>query len=236
MLSKSAAKAFFVGGTALCSIAFIGLTVDTFNRIPGQTHGEAITPAVARGKDLWDRSNCMGCHTLLGEGGYYAPELTRVYTRRGPEFIRMMLRDPASVYPGQRQMQQYDFSEQDIDDLVAFLQWTDGMDLNGYPATPVLAMRTPPTVASAASVDDGRPLVFNQMCVPCHSVGGRGGAVGPALDGVADRLDAEFFPRWLHEPNAVRPGTRMPRLPLTEDQISDLSTWLQTLHVRGDHS
>ena len=150
MLSKSAAKAFFLGGTALCGLAFIGLTVDTFGRIPAQTHSDAITPAVARGKDLWDSSNCMGCHTLLGEGAYYAPELTRVYSRRGPEFIRAMLRDPEMMYPGQRRMQRYDFTETEIDDLVAFFEWTDAMDLNGFPAQPVLAMRTPPTGALAS--------------------------------------------------------------------------------------
>jgi nitric oxide reductase subunit C len=237
MLSKSAAKTFFIAGTALCSIAFVGLTVDTFQRIPAQTHEEGLTPAVVRGKDLWDASNCMGCHTLLGEGGYYAPELTRVYSRRGPEFIRAMLHDPAAMYPGQRQMQQYDFTDAEIDDLVAFLQWIDGMDLNGYPAAPVLAMRTPPTgSATSPPPDDGRPAVFQQMCVPCHAIDGRGGNVGPALDGVADRLDDDFFPRWLHDPNAVRPGTRMPRLPLSETQIDDLSTWLRTLHTSGGQS
>lgn len=237
MLSKSAAKTFFLGGTALCVIAFIALTVDTFGRIPAQTHADQITPAVERGHELWDSSNCMGCHTLLGEGAYYAPELTRVYTRRGPDFIRAMLRDPAAMYPGQRRMQQYDFSDQDIDDLVAFLQWIDQIDLNGFPATPVLAMRTPPVGGDAsAAPDDGRPPIFNQMCVPCHSLEGRGGNVGPALDGVADRVDAEFFPRWLREPNAVRAGTRMPRLPLSDTQIDELSTWLRTLHARGGHS
>jgi nitric oxide reductase subunit C len=234
MLSKSAAKAFFLGGTALCAVAFIGLTVDTFGRIPAQTHEEGITPAVARGKDLWDQSNCMGCHTLLGEGAYYAPELTRVYSRRGPDFIRAMLRDPASMYPGQRQMQQYHFTDAQIDDLVAFFQWIDGMDLNGFPAEPVLATRTPPTGATAAaSPDTSRPRLFDQMCVPCHSVDGRGGNVGPALDGVADRQPDDFFPRWLHDPNSVRPGTRMPQLPLTDPQIDELSTWLRTLHARG---
>jgi nitric oxide reductase subunit C len=87
-------------------------------------------------------------------------------------------------------------------------------------------------VASAIP-DDGRPAVFGQMCVPCHSLGGHGGNVGPALDGVADRLDADFFPRWLHDPSSERPGTRMPRLPLSETQIDELSVWLRTLHSSG---
>jgi hypothetical protein len=37
--------------------------------------------------------------------------------------------------PGQRRMQNYHFTRQ-IDDLVAFLQWIDGMDLNGFPPPP----------------------------------------------------------------------------------------------------
>lgn len=92
----------------------------------------------------------MGCHTLLGEGAYYAPELTRVYRRRGPEFIRAMLRDPAAMYPGQRQMQNYHFCNPgQIDDLVAFLQWVDGMDLNGFPPEPTLNQVALPSGAIA---------------------------------------------------------------------------------------
>ena len=98
MLSKSAARAFFLGGTAVCSLAFVALTVDTFGKIPEQTNAAAITPEVERGKALWEASNCMGCHTLFGEGAYYGPELTRVYERRGPDFIRAMLRDPEAMY------------------------------------------------------------------------------------------------------------------------------------------
>ena len=125
MLSKSAARAFFLSGTALCGLAFIGLTVDTFQRIPAQTRSAQLTDAARRGKHLWDRNNCMGCHTILGEGAYYAPELTRVYQRRGEAFIRAMLHDPQGMYPGERKMQNYHFEAQQIDDLVAFLRWKE---------------------------------------------------------------------------------------------------------------
>ena len=79
----------------------------------------------------------MGCHTLLGEGAYYAPELTKVYERRGPEFIKAMLRDPQAMYPGQRRMVKYNFTDAEIAALVAFLQWIGEMDLNGF-AKPTL--------------------------------------------------------------------------------------------------
>ncbi|UJR84154.1 c-type cytochrome [Sandaracinus amylolyticus] len=230
MLSKSAAKTFFLVGTGLCSVAFLLLTADTLARVPEQTHEENLTPEVRRGKDLWEAHNCMGCHTLLGEGAYYAPELTRVYERRGPEFIRSMLRDPESMYPGQRRMQRYDLSEQEIDDLVAFLRWIGEMDLNGFPPAPVLAASSSAPVAR----DEHRPPVFDQMCTACHSLGGRGGTVGPALDGVGDRYDAEWIDRWLHDPPAIKQGTAMPRLPLSDVQIRELTTYLSTLRARQD--
>lgn len=236
MLSKSAARAFFIIGTGLSATAFVGLTIDTVSRVPEQTKEQNLTPAVHRGKDLWDANNCMGCHTLFGEGAYYAPELTKVYDRRGPEFIAAMLRDPAAMYPGQRQMTKYDLSEADIADLVAFFEWVGQVDLNGFPPAPVLGGEAaPPSVAGSGTVpDDGRPRVFAQMCVTCHAVQGRGGSVGPALDGVADRLDAAYLNRWIHDPAAVKPGTLMPKLPLSEAQISELTAYLSTLHARQE--
>lgn len=220
MLTKSAARAFFLAGTAVCVAAFVALTVDTFRRIPAQTHADQITPAVHRGKDLWDSNNCMGCHTLLGEGGYYAPELTRVYERRGPDFIRAMLRNPEAMFPGQRRMVNYHFNAAQIEDLVAFLRWIGNVDTNGFPPRP--------TLGAFANNDriGPRPQIFSQLCVACHSLGGRGGAVGPALDTVGDRFNAAYLTRWLHDPPSVRPNTRMPRLPLSDTQIDELVAFL----------
>lgn len=228
MLSKSAARAFFLGGTALCSLAFIGLTVDSFARIPAQTNHSAITAEVARGKDLWDRKNCMGCHTLFGEGAYYAPELTRVYERRGPEFIRGMLRDPEKMYPGQRKMQNYRLREDEIDDLVAFFAWTDKVNLQGFPPKPTLGAGAAPAAQGAA-----RPRVFNQLCVACHALSGQGGVVGPALDGVGARRDRDYLVKWLRDPQGVKPGTAMPKLPLTDAEVDELTAFLSTLRAEA---
>lgn len=229
MLSKSQARAFFLAGTGLCSVAFIGLTVDTFRHIPAQTHADALTPEVVHGKDLWDHNNCMGCHTLFGEGAYYAPELTKVYERRGETFIRSMLKDPASMYPGQRQMQKYDFAPDEIDALVSFFKWTASVDLNGFPAKPVLTLpTTPPGAEPSGAVAGNRPVSFNQVCVACHSLDGRGGNVGPVLDHVASRLDADYMRRWLKNPSSIKPGSKMPALGLTDAQVDELVSFLET--------
>lgn len=224
MLSKSAARAFFLVGTALSFLAFLGLTYDTFTQIPARTNAGALSEEVARGKVIWEENNCMGCHTLLGEGAYYAPELTKVMERRGEVFVRGMLRDPEAMYPGQRRMVQYDFTESEIDDVVAFLTWVGQIDTNGFPAPPPLEAH----LASASAAED-RPQVFVQTCTACHAVDGQGGHIGPALDGVADRFDEAYLGRWLRDPASVRPETTMPQLALSDAQVEELVTYLATL-------
>ncbi|MBI4694889.1 MAG: cytochrome c [Gammaproteobacteria bacterium] len=234
MLSKSAARAFFLIGTALSGGAFLILTYDTIQRVPAQTHQDQLTPAAIRGKQLWESSNCMGCHTLMGEGGYYAPELTKVYERRGEAFIRTMLKDPEQLYPGQRRMQNYHFQDAQIDDLVAFLKWIGNMDLNGFPPHPNLlpvAVAGAPVAgprAGLAHIGD-RPKLFNQVCIACHALEGQGGNVGPALDDVGDRRDRDYIVRWLTDPKAVKADSRMPKLPLSDADVAELAAFLSQL-------
>ena len=228
MLSKSAARTFFLLGTVLCTGAFVVLTVDTFGRIPEQTRAEAITPEVIHGKQLWEQYNCMGCHTLFGEGAYYAPDLTLVYARRGPMFIRAMLTDPEGMYPGERRMVKYELTPVEQDALIAFFEWTGQVDLNGFPGPATIGLAgagaRPPSAFTA-------PAVFQQVCTACHAVDGWGGKVGPSLDGVASRYDAEYLRRWLEDPKAIKPDSRMPRLELTPEQITELVDYLSTLEA-----
>ena len=137
MLSKKQAKAFFLGGTILFSIIFLGLSYETVTKsMPRKTHANQITDAVVRGKKIWDANNCMGCHTILGEGAYYAPELTHVYSRKGEAYIKTVLTTPQPWAPRGRQMVAYGFSEEDANDVIAFFKWVNEMDLNGFPPKP----------------------------------------------------------------------------------------------------
>ncbi len=148
MLSKSEARLFFLLGTGLCAGIFFLLTYDSMRKVPEQTHETELSEAVVRGKRVWERNNCMGCHTLLGEGAYYAPELTKVYERRGPKWIEIFLRNPEAMYPGKRKMVKYPFSDSEIADLVAFFKWIGEMDLNGFPAKPKFAPGAAPAAVS----------------------------------------------------------------------------------------
>ncbi len=132
MLSKKQARAFFLGGTLVTFLIFIGLTVYSLSEAQDQTNYENITEQVVRGKNLWDSNNCMGCHTLLGEGGYYAPELTKVIERRGEGYIKAVLMTPVPWEPNGRKMVAYGFSEEEAQDIIAFFGWIGEIDLNGF--------------------------------------------------------------------------------------------------------
>ncbi len=238
MLTKSAAKAFFLGGTALCALAFSLLTLDTLAALPERSHAENMDEQVVRGHVIWTKNNCMGCHTLLGEGAYYAPELTKVVDRRGVPWIDAFLQDPERFYPGRRKMVKYDCFDPNAvgdaaakghrADIIAFLGWVGRIETNGFPPEPDLA---PP--GAATSVDPSilarAPEYFQTVCTGCHSVGGKGGNVGPALDGVSQRFDADYLRRWVADPQAVKPGTTMPTLGLQGDLLNQIVTYLETL-------
>ena len=139
MLSKKQARAFFLGGTLVTFLVFIGLTIYSMSGDVDQTNEENISEAVVRGKGIWESNNCMGCHTILGEGGYYAPELTKVvdrlnvkYDGSGEAVIKSILMSPAPWQPNGRKMVAYNMSDQEAEDVVAFFKWIGEIDLNGF--------------------------------------------------------------------------------------------------------
>jgi len=127
------ARNIFYGGTLFFVLLFAALIFNSEQRIPERSNSAALTPAVVRGKHLWETRNCIGCHTILGEGAYFAPELGNVYTRRGPDFIKAWIKAQPTHVPGRRQMPQFNFSDAQLDDLVDFLKWTNGINNEKWP-------------------------------------------------------------------------------------------------------
>ena len=81
--TKSMARNIFFGGSLFFFLLLVGLSADTVQRLPERDNRENLTPQVVLGKKVWEDNNCIGCHTLLGEGAYFAPELGNVYVRYG---------------------------------------------------------------------------------------------------------------------------------------------------------
>jgi cytochrome c oxidase subunit 2 len=82
---------------------------------------------------------------------------------------------------------------------------------------------------------------MSSQCASCHRIAGTSaqGTVGPDLTHVASRttlasLTIPNTPKqlaaWITNPQAIKPGTRMPDLGLSRADVSQLVAYLKTLH------
>ena len=127
--TKAMARNIFYGGSAFFFLLLIALTFQTEADFPNLDNRAALEGPVggkiAMGKKLWEENDCIGCHTLLGEGAYFAPELGNVYTRFGStDAIKGFIASrPANGIPGRRSMPQFNFSDEELTALAEFLKY-----------------------------------------------------------------------------------------------------------------
>jgi cytochrome c oxidase subunit 2 len=99
------------------------------------------------------------------------------------------------------------------------------------------ASAAPPAEPLAAA---GQQVFLTKACVMCHRISGTdaGGVTGPDLTHVAGRatLAAGTLPNgpgglaaWIADPQGIKPGTSMPRVPLTGPELNAVVAYLETL-------
>ena len=142
MQTKSAARNIFYGGSIFFLVVLLALTAQSHRYILNtSTDSAGLTENVVRGKRIWERHACINCHTLLGEGAYFAPELGNVWIRYGgpddPEgardALKAWIRSQPTGIEGRRQMPRFNLSEQELDDLVDFFRWMSTIKTNNWP-------------------------------------------------------------------------------------------------------
>jgi nitric oxide reductase subunit C len=203
VMTKSQARAIFIWGTALSAVILVALTVNSLSQIPGRTNEDKLNAQVAAGKWVWQKHNCNDCHTILGIGGYYAPDLTRVMSQRDAAWMKDFLKDPSAVWPASRKMPNLHLSDEEITDLIAFLDWVDHINTNNWPPKPL-------TVLASAQENPGAAVFKAQGCSACHSMGGGGGHIGPDLTHVGARRSREWIEAQLNDPKSHNPNSIMP--------------------------
>jgi nitric oxide reductase subunit C len=140
-MNKRQTRIFAIACTGIAGLLFLGLTIDSHAQFGKLTNAQTITPEVNLGNKVWHDNNCINCHTLFGEGAYYAPDLTKITKLRGEAYLKAYLRDPSKFYDEQkhrRLMPRQDLSEADISGLIAFLDWVSNVDNQGWPPRPIL--------------------------------------------------------------------------------------------------
>ena len=134
--TKSMARNIFYGGSLFFILMFLGLTFDTTVALPERDNRAQLTEKAARGKAVWEDNNCIGCHTLLGEGAYFAPELGNVYERFGRStdaIIAFIKSRPEGGIPGRRSMPQFHLTDEELEAVAEFLKYVNGIDTADWP-------------------------------------------------------------------------------------------------------
>ena len=96
----------------------------------------------------------------------------------------------------------------------------------------------PGTQDAAAAL--GRREFESQACVNCHTIAGTSahGQFGPDLTHLASRKTiaagaaentTENLERWIADPDLIKPGSLMPSMHLTQDQVREITAYLNTL-------
>lgn len=80
------------------------------------------------------------------------------------------------------------------------------------------------------AVARGKALYAESGCAGCHRIHGAGGAVAPDLSFVGDaRPEQEWHLKHFKDPQSVSPGSFMPKFPLTDRQLHDLTSYMLSL-------
>jgi nitric oxide reductase subunit C len=223
-MNAKTAKWIFWVGTLVSLALFLGLTVDTHRQVRALTNADQLTEQVVAGKRVWQKYNCNICHTILGFGGYYAPDMTKVYWRQGEAGIKAVVSHPEN-FTTWRKMPRQSVTEQEIADLGAFLRWTSEIDTNEWPPQDAKLRKTART-AGAIGVSPGATLFKDKGCFACHRLNETGGRLGPELTHVGGKLDRETITKFLKDPKSVNPKATMPPAPLDGRELDQMAEFL----------
>jgi len=200
-MTKRQARFFFLGSTLLFALIFLALTLDSHRQFAKLTNADQLTAEVIAGKGVWHDKNCTNCHTLLGEGAYYAPDLTKITEQRGDAYLHQFLKNPATFYSEEkdrRLMPNLNLEDVQIRQLIAFLTWVSRIDTAGWPPRPLLVSgafpgsnpaKTEQAAVSSDPVALGEALFRHSppACSACHSTASGVQLVGPSLAGMSIR-------------------------------------------------
>ncbi len=144
----------------------------------------------SRGRRVYVQKDCVECHAVMGSGGTIGPDLAEVGKGRSHHRLVTKLWDhlPLMVQSfAEEGMVWPEVSDEEMADLTAYLFYLNFFDKPG-------------------NYNLGKQQFTQKGCVNCHSIGGSGAQIGPALDkfgSSASSLDL-VARMWSHGPAMLR--------------------------------
>lgn len=204
-MNLKTAKQIFWGGTISSLVIFLSLTFDTMTKLESRTNEKELTADVHAGKKIFRKYNCNDCHTILGIGGYYSHDLTRVYGRRGEQYIKQVILNPEETlktsfrkmpktYAGGKNV-----SEEEVDKLIAFFRWVNKIDTNKWPPQDHKEKAFGKRSGYHAARQSDLAVIKEHGCLQCHTFRNFGSSFATDLDDVSSKLQADEIDRILRK-------------------------------------
>ena len=178
---------------------------------------------------LMEDLHCLSCHSINGNGGDMAPDLTREGSSVQRAWLEEFMKNPNTLRPALiRRMPKFNLSPAEIKAISDYI-------LSAYQAPGFDEQALDVHALNADAAGRGKQLFYSKYaCQSCHIADYKNdkGYVGPALASVGNRLMPVWMYKWLKDPNGLRSGTLMPNLNLKDDEARDLTAFLMTLKAK----
>jgi len=176
------------------------------------------------GERLFTAKGCVQCHAVGGKGRNVGPPLDALKRANSPVLVaaHMWSHGPRMAEAMQAKgIERPTFKRNELVDIIAYITATakdpGGETTQVVPGTP----------------ERGEKLFRDKQCAACHTIGGKGGKVGPEL-GPAHHISLTQFAglMWNHGPSMwtemKERGIEVPQL--TGQEMADVVAYLYTSH------
>ncbi|MCF7803061.1 MAG: cytochrome b N-terminal domain-containing protein [Candidatus Marinimicrobia bacterium] len=176
---------------------------------------------------------CGTCHDQDPKGTNIPPSLYGAGDRYQRTWLEEYMLEPhdrryeeKGVRPTIR-MPDYRLTRAESERLAAFLSQETGEDS-------LVPNEVDWTVRDTAMITKGKQLYGEYQCGSCHVIDGEGGEIGPALDGVGDRLKPDWMYTFIGDARRLIPDTPMKNYDLWKEEREALTYYLLSLRDSGE--
>ena len=194
-------------------------------------------PNLSLAYGLYERAGCYACHKSRGfeELRKPGPDLTRIASKLEPDWVARWVREPRAIKPSTwmpriwynantSAPEDAARNEAEIDAVVAYL-FANSEEHD-------FAVSAPARGDSA----QGQQILESVGCLGCHVTGDEGRSeagprrtFGQPLQNIGNKTTYEWLFDWVRDPQHFSPATYMPDLRLTDQEVSDVAAYLETL-------
>ncbi|MBI4469985.1 MAG: c-type cytochrome [Acidobacteria bacterium] len=181
---------------------------------------------------------CTTCHSIRGVGGRFAPDLSWEGSKLNRAWFEKFVKSPDIIRPLLQQMPRLYISDPSWEGMPALgLSDPEVQTLADYVFRELVTDKIPRgfaegPAAAESQVDVGRSIYERKGCFACHQIGMEGGAVGPELTAVGDRLQPGYIFALLKRPQTFDRHMVMPNYGLSDADATALTRFLMTLKAQ----